>query len=188
MNEEEIGDRLKLAREHLGMSIAAMAKHVGMSHRGYQDNEAGLRTPKSTVISKFVELGISSHWLLTGEGEMLRAGTSYEQQQDIVHAVLHNDQDAYERTIERTLPAFQEMVAYARALQERLQPLGEEPARLWAVLLYDLVRDGKATKADVDNLLDFINQAFEDGVRVGADKKAAELRKMLGIDQDSESR
>lgn len=187
MNEEEIGDRLKLAREHLGMSIAAMAKHVGMSHRGYQDNEAGLRTPKSTVVSKFVELGISSHWLLTGEGEMLLSDSaSHDQQQDIVHAVLNEDYGAYERAVERTLPAFQEMVAYAKSLQVRLQPLGEKGARVWAVLFYDLVRDGKVTKEEVEQLLDFINQAFEDGVRVGADRKAAELRQMLGIDQDGE--
>lgn len=66
----EIHDRMKMARESLGMNIAQMAERLGMSFPGYRDNENGKRVPKSTVLETFVRMGISAKWLLTGEGEM----------------------------------------------------------------------------------------------------------------------
>jgi phage repressor protein C with HTH and peptisase S24 domain len=72
----DLHERLKVARESKGYSITEMADFLGMSFPGYRDNENGKRVPKSTVIKSFVDLGFDAHWLLTGEGGMLRGNAS----------------------------------------------------------------------------------------------------------------
>lgn len=68
-----VHERLKTAREALGLKISAMADELGMSFPGYRDNENGKRVPKSTVIEGFLRLGINANWLLTGQGPMMLA-------------------------------------------------------------------------------------------------------------------
>jgi phage repressor protein C with HTH and peptisase S24 domain len=67
----DVFTRLRIAREHSGMSITEMAEHLNMSFPGYRDNENGKRTPKSSVIEGFIKLGYDANWILTGEGQML---------------------------------------------------------------------------------------------------------------------
>lgn len=71
-----IGGRMRVAREALGLSQQEMAKAVGGSKRGIQDNEARNRVPGGEVIYGLVCLGINANWLLTGKGEMLLGNRS----------------------------------------------------------------------------------------------------------------
>lgn len=72
-NLAEIGTRMKAARAVLGLSQDGLAKAVGGSKRGIQDNEARNRVPGGEVICGLIDLGINANWLLTGEGPMLLA-------------------------------------------------------------------------------------------------------------------
>lgn len=72
----EIGKRMKVAREALGLTQDGLATAVGGSKRGIQENEARNRVPGGEVIAGFVKLGINANWLLTGEGPMLLADLS----------------------------------------------------------------------------------------------------------------
>ncbi|WP_286695015.1 XRE family transcriptional regulator [Spongiibacter sp. UBA1325] len=65
-----LSERLKLVRDHLGLSQEEMAALVGMKRRGYQDTEQR-GTAKSEMIAKLVEAGINANWLLSGDGAML---------------------------------------------------------------------------------------------------------------------
>ena len=69
----EIGERMKAAREALGLTQAALAQAGGGSKPGVQDNEAGKSMPGGKVICGLVRLGINANWLLTGEVPMLLA-------------------------------------------------------------------------------------------------------------------
>lgn len=73
-NLHEIGGRMKAAREAIGLTQVGLAKAVGGSRRGIQENEARNRVPGGAVVAYMVRLGINANWLLTGEGDMLLAG------------------------------------------------------------------------------------------------------------------
>lgn len=68
-----IGARMKAAREALSLTQDSLAKAVGASKRGIQDNEAQKSVPGGDVIAGMVGLGINANWLLTNEGPMLLA-------------------------------------------------------------------------------------------------------------------
>lgn len=72
-NRAEIGVRMKAAREALRLTQDGLAKAVGASKRGIQDNEAQKSVPGGDVIAGMVKLGINANWLLTGNGLMLLA-------------------------------------------------------------------------------------------------------------------
>ena len=154
MSDHEIGARLKLAREHLGHNIATMAQIVGMSHRGYQDNENGNRTPKSTVLVKFVEIGFSATWLLTGEGPMrLDDAFSQEQQKDTVLALFDNDAEAELRRDERAIARVNEIIEFNNLMMKGLSHLDEDRIKLWNAVLCDLVQRQVVTREDTLALL-----------------------------------
>jgi len=69
----EIGLRMRAARDVLGLTQEGLAKAVGASKRGIQDNEAQKSVPGGDVVASMVSLGINANWLLTGEGPMLLA-------------------------------------------------------------------------------------------------------------------
>ena len=72
----DIGGRIKAAREALGLTQEGLAKAVGGSKRGIQENEARNRVPGGDVVSGMIGLGINANWLLTGEGPMLMSELS----------------------------------------------------------------------------------------------------------------
>ena len=72
-NISGIGLRMKAARDVLGLTQDGLAKAVGGSKRGIQENEARNRVPGGEVVFGMVRLGINANWLLTGEGPMLLA-------------------------------------------------------------------------------------------------------------------
>lgn len=65
-----IPDRLKAARNALGLIQRDMAVQSGVSVRGYQGYEDGRSVPGGEAIEGFVRKGINANWLLTGEGPM----------------------------------------------------------------------------------------------------------------------
>lgn len=71
---KNLEERLRIARELLGITQIDMAARLGMSLRGYQDNEQGKRTAKTKVVAEFQALGIDANWLLTGEGPVRLGG------------------------------------------------------------------------------------------------------------------
>ena len=68
-----IPERLKEARNRLGLKQGEMAAQSGVSARAYQGYEAGRSVPGGEAIEGFIRTGINSNWLLSGEGEMLVA-------------------------------------------------------------------------------------------------------------------
>lgn len=76
MVQEDLGSRLKRARETLGYAQKGIAEAVGSKLRSWQDYEAGKKVPGSQVIAGLARLGINANWVLTGEGAMLQAERS----------------------------------------------------------------------------------------------------------------
>lgn len=70
INSLEIGERLKTARTALGLTQQALAEKIESSKTGIQANETGRSVPGGHVLLGFINLGISSDWLLAGKGEM----------------------------------------------------------------------------------------------------------------------
>ena len=65
---------MKAARELIGLTQDGLAKAVGGSKRGIQENEARNRVPGGEVVAGMVRLGVNANWLLAGEGDMLLQG------------------------------------------------------------------------------------------------------------------
>ena len=139
-----IGSRLKIVREELGYTISMMAKTIGMSHRGYQDNESGRTTPKSSVVTKLIELGFNSHWILTGEGEMRIA--------DSGSANLNNDLDADKHI----LPSLKQMDDNFKAFKHSLSSLGKD-CEFWATELAKVVHKKEFNQKNVQRFIALIN-------------------------------
>lgn len=65
-----IGTRLAQVRRHLGLTQDELAKEIGTSKRGIQDNEANKAIPGGKALCGLLGLGVNVNWLLTGEGPM----------------------------------------------------------------------------------------------------------------------
>ena len=68
--ESSLAERLKKARNLLGLSQERLAKKLGISRPAWQGYELGRNEPGSGVIKELVNLGFNANWILTGEGEM----------------------------------------------------------------------------------------------------------------------
>lgn len=66
-----INDRLRAARNALGLKQSDIAEQSGVSERAYQGYEAARSIPGGEAIAGMVRAGINANWLLTGEGPML---------------------------------------------------------------------------------------------------------------------
>lgn len=68
---DNIPQRLKSARKSKGYSQEALAQAIGMSRGVITNIEYGKTEPNALVLRALCEeLGISEHWLVTGEGAM----------------------------------------------------------------------------------------------------------------------
>lgn len=69
-----VPERLTRARNHLGLTVVAATKLAGLKDRKTWDRyEQGDTRPNSDTLAVLYERGIDINWLLSGEGEMLRA-------------------------------------------------------------------------------------------------------------------
>jgi transcriptional regulator with XRE-family HTH domain len=74
-------ERLKAARDAIGLDQRAMSAQSGVSYSAYQKYEIGCSLPCADAIAGFVQLGINANWLLTGEGPMKLADLHTLQQE-----------------------------------------------------------------------------------------------------------
>lgn len=70
----DISTRFKMVRESLGHSQREMAKYLHSSLGALQSYESGKSIPGGNVLETLARLGFNVNWILTGEGEMKRAG------------------------------------------------------------------------------------------------------------------
>lgn len=71
-NEEKmaLSDRLKQARESLGLTQKDIAKACSVSIQMWQAYEAGKSVPGGKVLEGIARLGVNINWLLTDAGEI----------------------------------------------------------------------------------------------------------------------
>lgn len=74
----EIGARLAICRSEIGVSQAAMAEAIGVSHRAYHSYEKGKRgVPVEALIKMQDKYEVDVAWLLLGM-KSIRAGHDFE--------------------------------------------------------------------------------------------------------------
>ena len=89
-------ERLRLAREHLGLSETVMANRCGVSTRQtWGRYEDGGTRPNSDVLAALDGMGIDIHWLLTGEGSMLRQDNAQAQADRLYEVAVAATLDSY---------------------------------------------------------------------------------------------
>lgn len=71
MNIEILGDRVKKARKHAGLTQIQLAKKVKTSQGAISDIENGRNKDSSSLYDISKVTGVSADWLLKGQGEML---------------------------------------------------------------------------------------------------------------------
>lgn len=84
---ESLPDRLRLVRAHFRMSAGDMATRVGLKdRRTWERYERAETRPNADILAYLYGEGINVHWLLSGDGSMLRleplpptAGSGYTQ-------------------------------------------------------------------------------------------------------------
>lgn len=80
MSTETINDRIEiLVNERFGGNKSAFAKSIGQPPTGLSNYIGTKRRSKPSVDlvrSIVVDLGVSAHWLITGEGDMMMDGNA----------------------------------------------------------------------------------------------------------------
>lgn len=67
----DLGQRIKAARAHAGLTQAQLAKLVGMSQQMIQKLEGGKADATAALLDICIETGVSPRWLARNEGAML---------------------------------------------------------------------------------------------------------------------
>lgn len=68
----QFGDRLEIVRGHLKRSLQEFADDLHLSRTGYYNLKNNLNPPSYNTLQRLCDMGISSDWLITGEGSMMR--------------------------------------------------------------------------------------------------------------------
>lgn len=71
MNNMSLGDRVKKARKHAGLTQVQLAKKVKTSQGAISDIENGRNKESSSLYDIAIVTGVSADWLIKGHGEML---------------------------------------------------------------------------------------------------------------------
>jgi len=66
-----VGERLKKARKHAGMTQVDLAKAVGAKQGAISDLENGRNHSSTKLVQMAVCTGVNAEWLSTGQGEMI---------------------------------------------------------------------------------------------------------------------
>ena len=75
MSGENIGTRIRVIRQRMGLTQPDAAAAFGIKYGSYMKYETGSSEPGASALAGFARAGISTNWLLTGEGEMLLKDT-----------------------------------------------------------------------------------------------------------------
>lgn len=90
-----IGQRVRRARNHAGLTQAKLAKAVGLRQATISELEKGESRSSAYLVHIAKACGVSAHWLATGEGDMLGKVTelrpSYRPEKDEVEFFGHLD-------------------------------------------------------------------------------------------------
>ena len=76
MNIESLGDRVKKARKHAGLTQVQLAKKVKTSQGAISDIENGRNKESSSLFDIAKVTGVRADWLINNQGEMLAATAS----------------------------------------------------------------------------------------------------------------
>ena len=72
-----ISERIEEYRLYKGYKVTELANIIGISHGSLSDIKNGKTEPRADTLEKFIRhTDISAHWLLTGEGPMIRTESS----------------------------------------------------------------------------------------------------------------
>ncbi len=85
----ELGKRLKLERERLGLAPSELAEAMGVDKSSLYGYERGDRSTPSIHLAAFVKMGADPAFLLSGRRLAGAEKTSLAAAEDIVDAVLH---------------------------------------------------------------------------------------------------
>lgn len=88
-----LSDRIRQARKHIGLSATEAAKIAGLTRKSWERYELDKNEPKASSLMVLVDHGIDAHWLLKGEGNMIReespkAGTGTDIDEELLKAVI----------------------------------------------------------------------------------------------------
>ena len=76
MNIESLGDRVKKARKHAGLTQVQLAKKVKTSQGAISDIENGRNKESSSLFDIAKATGVRADWLINNQGEMLAASAT----------------------------------------------------------------------------------------------------------------
>jgi len=71
-------ERFRRLRAHLKISARQMSSRIGCSSSLWTQYELGLKEPSTETLRRLIGLGFDLHWVLTGEGQMLRTAAAME--------------------------------------------------------------------------------------------------------------
>ena len=88
----DIGNRIRQLRGHFGSTQACFAEKCGIN-RGYLAVlEVGKKKPSSNALTLLIEAtGVSSNWLLTGEGSMFPENNNGDDQDQLGREIIGED-------------------------------------------------------------------------------------------------
>lgn len=89
--EDNPGQRLKLFRNDRGLSQRELAATLGVQQRSISDGENGRPSP-SLIDALFSKMGVSSDWLLHGEGEMIHKPAPFKVTKQILNPMRTDEQ------------------------------------------------------------------------------------------------
>lgn len=164
----ELSDRLKRARNALGLTQKELSDAINVKLRGYQENESGKTNPRTNIITGFVNLGIDANWLLTGEGDMfITKNVEFQklQQSDHVKMVIDNDIEAEKRIYERAVPVIKEQGEIYNSIRNNL-PIENGANEYWGARLSKLIIDEPDAYLHHNVLLDVLSSLAYEQVAV----------------------
>lgn len=120
--------RLKRIRTHLNLTQSQMADAVGVKYRSWQDYETGKSIPGGKVLAGIAKLGINTHWVLTGDGQILAgARPAVSCGEGVMQTIADTFWDELQNISPDIPPAERRAIARAfTALYARLSPKPDE--------------------------------------------------------------
>ncbi len=96
----EINERIKVLREHLGLTQTALAKKINRAPNTINQYEKGKNIPDRTILDICNAFNANELWLRTGSGEMFRQETNVDV--ELAHQVgrlIKSDDDFTKRLV-----------------------------------------------------------------------------------------